>query len=269
MKCGYIQFAPRLADVEQTILDLQEIWPLVAAADLVVLPELANSGYNFVSKEQAMAAAEDPANSVFIEALIAACIRYDFHVVTGFNERTPEGLYNTAFLIGKSGVMGRYRKLHLFMHEKDFFVPGDVGLPVFDVDGVRIGMLVCFDWAFPEVWRGLALQGAQVICHPSNLVLPGLAQRAIPAYSLTNRVFIITANRIGTEGNLTFTGMSLATDTLGQVLSSAPETEPFSAVFDMDPQEAQKKQITPRNHLINDRRPDVYAKYLLKTDRAR
>jgi len=262
MRCAYIQFAPRLADVKQTILDLQRLWPEVAGADLVVLPELANSGYNFVSMDQAVAAAEDPAKSVFIDALTDACSEHGFHIVTGFNERTSAGLYNTALLVGRSGVMGRYRKLHLFLREKDFFFPGDVGLPVFEVGGVKIGMLVCFDWAFPEVWRGLVLQGAEIICHPSNLVLPGLAQRAIPAYSLTNRVFIITANRIGTEGNLTFTGMSIATNTLGQVISMAPHGEPVCAVFDVDPKEAQNKQVTCRNHLIQDRRPDVYSRYL-------
>ena len=122
----------------------------------------------------------------------------------------------------RDGIAGHYRKLHLFVNEKDIFEPGDLGLPVFDRPYGRVGMQVCFDWAFPEAWRVLALKGADVICHPANLVLPGLAQSALPIYALTNRVFIATANRVGTEGELTFTGTSLIADPGGRVLSQAP-----------------------------------------------
>jgi predicted amidohydrolase len=104
----------------------------------------------------------------------------------------------------------------------------------------------------------LALKQADIICHPANLVLPGLAQRALPIYALTNRIFIVTANRVGTEGELTFTGMSLIADPRGEVLSQAPPTGEALATADVDVELARDKQATPRNHLFNDRRPEEY-----------
>ena len=127
-------------------------------------------------------------------------------MVSGLNERDGDRLYNSAVLVGPEGYVGRYRKLHLFMNEKDYFQPGDAGLPVFDIGACKVGMLVCFDWQFPEAWRVLALKGADVICHPANLVLPGLAQRAVPIHALTNRVYVVTGNRTGTEGGLDLHG---------------------------------------------------------------
>jgi predicted amidohydrolase len=155
--------------------------------------------------------------------------------------------------------LGRYRKLHLFLNEKDFFQPGNGGLPVFDIGPCRVGMLVCFDWQFPEVWRILALKGADVICHPSNLVLPGRAQRAVPIHALVNRIYTVTANRVGREGDLTFTGLSTISDPAGEVLLQASATENAVGLVDVDISLARDKQVTARNHSFNDRRPGEYA----------
>jgi predicted amidohydrolase len=118
---------------------------------------------------------------------------------------------------------------------------------------------VCFDWIFPEVWRILALKGADIICHPSNLVLPGLAQRAIPIHALTNRVYVVTANRIGTEGDLTFTGVSTIANPRGDILAQASQAKEELVVQEIDIAVARDKMITPRNHLLTDRRPEQYA----------
>jgi predicted amidohydrolase len=139
-------------------------------------------------------------------------------------------------------------------------------LPVFDVGPYRVGMLVCFDWLFPEVWRILALKGADVICHPSNLVLPGLAQRAVPIHALTNRLYVVTANRIGTEGNLLFTGMSTIANPKGEVLLQASPTDTEVGLVEADPEMARDKEITARNHIFADRRPEEYAFLLGKED---
>jgi predicted amidohydrolase len=179
--------------------------------------------------------------------------------VSGFNERDGERPYNSAVLVGPDGYVGCYRKLHLFMNEKDFFEPGDAGLPVFDIGSCKVGMLVCFDWIFPEAWRSLALQGADVICHPSNLVLPGLAQRAVPIHALTNRVFVVTGNRVGAEGDLSFTGLSTIADPRGQVLVQASATEEEVNLVEVDVSLARDKDITSRNNLWADRRPEAYS----------
>lgn len=260
MRIGYVQFEPAWGQLDVTLERLGALLPQSAGADLVVLPELCNSGYSFPSAAAAAAHAESLADSRFLAFLTEHCRRQRCHIVAGFNERDGAVLYNSAVLVGPDGCAGCYRKLHLFRDEKDLFQPGNLGLPVFVCGPARIGMLVCFDWVFPEAWRVLALAGADVICHPSNLVLPGLAQRAVPVHALVNRVFVVTANRVGTEGALTFTGRSLIADPQGEVLSAAPPAEPHVAVVAIDLARARDKQITPRNHLWHDRRPADYAR---------
>lgn len=258
MRIGYVQFAPVLGNLDATLAALEPLLARCAGAELIVLPELCNSGYNFADREQATASAESVEDSRFLSFLSDNCRRHGFQVVSGFNEREAGTLYNSAVLVGATGCLGRYRKLHLFQNEKDFFEPGNLGLPVFACGEAKIGMLVCFDWIFPETWRVLALQGAEIVCHPSNLVLPGLAQRAVPVQALMNRLYVVTANRIGTERDLTFTGMSIIADPAGEVLVRGPERESHVALVTVDLQRARDKRITARNHLFDDRRPECY-----------
>jgi predicted amidohydrolase len=258
LKIGFIQFSPVLGDLQTTIRNLDRLLKGVESADILVLPELCNSGYRFTSKTQAWDTSEVIGESPFIKYLQSMCKRHGYYFVTGLNEREGDHLYNAALLVGSEGCLGKYRKLHLFMNEKDYFEPGNLGLPVFDIGLCRIGMLVCFDWVFPEAWRILALKNAQLICHPSNLVLPGLAQRAVPVHALTNAVYIVTANRIGTEGDLTFTGLSMIANPKGVVLARASQKKEATMVVEIDVTLANDKQITPRNHVIRDRRPEYY-----------
>lgn len=258
MKIGFLQFAPLLADVSGTIKRLETLLQSGSLGDLLVLPELCNSGYNFQSRQQAEDSAESLADSTFIKFLQRICVRSDLHIVTGLNERDGGKLYNTAVLVGPSGVVGRYRKMHLFLNERDYFSPGEGGLEVIEVNGCRVGMLICFDWVFPEVWRILALKGADLICHPSNLVIPGNAQRAVPVHALTNRLFVVTGNRIGTEGDLTFTGNSLICDPSGRILAQAPPDQECLVTLEVDLAAARDKMITSRNHVLGDRRPKDY-----------
>jgi predicted amidohydrolase len=133
--------------------------------------------------------------------------------------------------------------------------------PVFDHRGVRLGLLVCFDHFFPEAARSLALKGAQVICHPSNLVLR-YAHATTASRSIENRVFWILANRTGTESagkkELTFIGESQVTAPDGRVLCRAGADTEELVVVDINPAEALNKQVTRRNHLLTDRRTDLY-----------
>lgn len=258
MKIGYVQFAPLLGDLEATIEKLEPLIRQGESADLLVLPELCNSGYLFREYEEAWNSAEEIDRSAFIEFLTLKCRDLGMHIVSGFNEKDGNHLYNTAVLIGPRGFMGKYRKIHLFLNEKDYFRQGNTGLPLFQAGSCRIGMLVCFDWIFPEVWRILALKGADCICHPSNLVLPGLAQRAVPVHALTNRVFTVTANRVGTEGDLTFTGLSTISDPGGNVVLQAGGTGEEVGIVEIEPELARDKKATARNDLFEDRRPELY-----------
>jgi len=256
MKLAVIQFAPVFGDLKSTIVSLQGLFEQARNADLVILPELANTGYNFDSKEQAFAISETTEDSVFLQFIQESCFLYDFVVATGFSEKEGGLLYNSAILLDKKGIIGNYRKLHLFMNEKNIFEIGNLGLPIFEIADVKIGMLVCFDWMFPEVWRKLALQGVDIILHPSNLVLP-YAQSVLPSYALVNKIFIATANRIGTEKNLSFTGQSIITNPKGEVLAKAAKKEEVLFV-NIDEKEARSKMITPMNDAFMDRRTDVY-----------
>jgi len=259
LKIGFLQFSPMLGDVQGTIQSLERLLDGADETDILVLPELCNSGYNFTSYEQARDASEPIEGGPFIEFLISKCRSLNTHIVAGLNERDGDLLYNSAVLIGPGGPIGTYRKLHLFMNERDFFRPGNAGLPVFDLGICKVGMLVCFDWLFPEVWRILALKGADMICHPSNLVLPGFAQRAIPIHALTNRFYVVTANRIGAEGDLVFTGASTIANPRGDILAQASQAKEELVVREIDIAVARDKMITPRNHLLADRRPEHYA----------
>jgi len=258
MKAGFVQMAPRLGDRDTNLKRIDALIRQAEGADLLVLPELCVTGYRFESRQQAWELSETVAESSYLRRLHSLCRERRLFVVTGFNERDGKKLYNTAVLVGPDGVRGKYRKMHLFMDEKDIFEPGDCGLPVFDIGVCKVGMLICFDWIFPEVWRILALKGADIICHPSNLVIPGLCQKALPVHAVCNRVFVITANRIGTERDLTFTGLSTVADPGSNVLLQASSDREEVGLVDINVALARDKQATPRNHVFEDRRSGEY-----------
>ncbi len=262
MKIGFIQTSPVLGQTDQNLARIEELIRQTEGADLLVLPELCHCGYRFESRQEAWALSETVADSRIVHLLHALCKERHLHLVVGLNEREGDKLYNTAVLIGPSGLMGKYRKMHLYLNEKDIFEPGNLGLPIYDIGLCRIGMLICFDWRFPEVWRILALKGADIICHPSNLVTPGLCQKTLPAHALCNLVYVITANRIGTERDLTFTGLSTMVDPRGNVLLQASPDREEIGLVEIDPAISRNKQTTPRNNLFNDRRPGDYGELL-------
>ena len=279
MRIACAQFQPVLGDLDANRRQVERQAAEAAGVDLLVFPELASSGYAFASREEAMAAAEPARDGPFARLLVELARRHRMFLVAGLCEKDGERLYNTAILAGPDGVRGLYRKAHLFWDEKDIFEPGDTGLPVFDLVAsdlaaggleasrlgpgrgdwsCRVGILICFDWQFPEAWRVLALKGADVVCHPSNLVLPGLAQRAVPLHAMMNRVFVILANRYGTERHLSFTGESLLISPRGEELARAPSAADAILTAEIDPAAARDKRVTPRNDLIADRRPELY-----------
>lgn len=257
MKIGYVQFAPAFGDIDANIERIGILLEHCREADLLVLPELASTGYRFASREEALSLAQGD-DGEFVQFLAAQCARHDFHLVAGFNEREDGLLYNSSVLVGPHGVVGKFRKLHLFMDEKDIFEPGNLGLPLFDIGQCKVGLLICFDWVFPEAWRVLAMQGADIICHPSNLVLP-YAQQAVPVHAMLNRIYAVTCNRTGTERDLAFTGQSIIASPGGEVLSRAATDREASSIVEVDIGAARDKRITPRNDVIKDRRTDVYA----------
>ncbi len=261
LKVGFYQFRPRFGQREKNLHKIVTALDEVQA-DLMVLPELPFTGYYFRDRAETLALAQDPRQSATVEALLELCRRKNFYLVTGFAEKQEQKVFNSALLLGPEGLLHTYRKLHLFNNEKNWFDAGDTPLAVQEVRGVKIGIMVCFDWIFPEVARTLAVQGAQVICHPSNLVLD-YCQQTMLSRCLENAVFAVTANRYGSDkrphGELRFTGKSQIVAPKGELLHRAPSQRDALYVTSIDPSRALDKNITALNHQIDDRRPEFYA----------
>lgn len=262
MIVGLVQFAPVRGDVAANLAQVGRLLRGVRA-DLLVLPELANSGYAYATPD-ALAPFSEPGDGSgpFLRGLAELAAATGGLIVAGFAERASAGLFNSAAAVSAQGVVALYRKTHLFFEEQDLFLPGDTGFSVLEYGAARIGMMICFDWYFPESARTLALRGAQIIAHPSNLVLSH-CQTAMVTRCLENRVFAITANRFGAESlgdkSLTFTGASQLLTPKGERLLAAPRAGDRVLLAEIDPALADDKRPTARNHLLHDRRPEFYA----------
>ncbi|MCP4601720.1 MAG: hypothetical protein GY847_14595 [Proteobacteria bacterium] len=259
VRIGFAQFRPALLKKKENLAKIERLLDGVEA-DLIVLPELATTGYALSDKATALRVAE-PISGPSIEHLNEIARALNGHLVVGFAEIDGNELFNTAALIGPDGVVAKVRKAHLFLGEKDLFSPGDTGFHTVDIGALKVGTMICFDWVFPECAGTLARRGAHVIAHPSNLVLP-YALKAMPVRCIENRVFAVTCNRwgqeMGPEGPLRFRGESMIISPTGELLASAPSNADDVQVIEIDPKDAENKWITPRNHLIEDRRPELY-----------
>jgi predicted amidohydrolase len=263
MKIGFVQTEPAFGEIQDNI---QQVRALLAdqQADLWVLPELFATGYQFVSRDEAYDLAEDAAHGPTAAALAEWSADRGAYFVGGLPERGEhDRLYNTAILVGPDGVLARYRKIHLFAEETRWFHPGAERFPVAELGDARVGLMICFDHLFPESARTLALAGAEIIAHPSNLVMPVYAQVTMRARALENGVFTVTANRVGTEhrGNtaLTYTGHSQIVAPDGEILAQAPAQGTAVEAVTVDPGKARDKRLNPYNDRLGDRRPELYA----------
>jgi len=255
---GYIQFQPQFGQPDKNISYILERLNKIKDADLIVLPELCTTGYAFNNREEAKTYAEPVPQGKTIQILLSIAKKRDMYIVAGINEKEHDNLYNSAVFLSPNGYVGKYRKNHLFNKEKIIFNQGDLKFPIFHIDDIKVGILICFDWIFPEAWRTLVLKGADIICHPSNLVLKNLAHRSIPVTAMINRIYIICSNRIGIERNLTFIGGSMIVDPKGNIVHRAPSDKEESYVTIINPYKARDKKITERNDVLSDRRPDIY-----------
>ncbi len=261
MLVGFFQFAPRFGEVSHNLDQVVEKLDQ-ADADLIVLPELFASGYQFVSRQEVITLSESVPNGPTTQRLIDLAKRRRMVIVAGLPERAGAACYNSAVVVGPSGFIGCYRKTHLFFEETLFFTPGDSGFQVWDIGPAKIGVMICFDWYYPEAARTLALKGAEIICHPSNLVLPDCPD-SMPVRCLENRVFAITSNRTGSEARggknqLTFIGNSEIVAPQGAILHRAPRDQEELSIVEIDPAAARNKAITPYNDLLRDRRESLY-----------
>ncbi|NIV12682.1 MAG: acyltransferase [Aliifodinibius sp.] len=262
LRIGYFQFHPLFGQIGKNVKKVIEALRQVEA-DIMVIPELPFTGYYFQSRDEVKSWAEDPQQSTTVDSLVSLCKDRDFYLVTGFAEKHQDKYFNSALLLGPEGLIHTYRKLHLFNEEKHWFDPGDTPLQVDEIRGAKIGIMVCFDWIFPEVTRILTVQGADIIVHPSNLVL-AYCQQTMLSRSIENLIYILTANRFGSDkrpqGELRFTGQSQIVAPKGELLHRSPSQKEDLFVTEIDVELARNKNMTQLNQIIEDRRPEYYAK---------
>ena len=256
MKIGFIQMEPKLLDLNANLSRAEKFLKEAAKkeAKLVVLPELFDTGYNFYSKEELEEIAQQVPDGETTQFLIEQAREHEMFIIAGTAEKDGKGrIYNSAVIVGPIGwgYIGKYRKIHLFYREKLFFEPGNLGFHVFNIGIARVGIMICFDWFFPEAMRTLALKGADIIAHPANLVMP-YAPRAMPIRSLENRVFSITANRIGEERGLRFIGMSQINSPKAEILLRASEDKEEVGIVEISLEEARNKKINELNDIFKD-----------------
>jgi len=266
MKIGFVQFNPAFGEVDKNLSSVASLIGSVEA-DLLVLPELFNTGYLFTSRKEVQDLAEEVPGGRTTEALSRLAENTGVHIVAGVAERDGDRIYNAAVLVAPGGHVATYRKIHLFFEEKLWFHPGEEEPEVFEIGSCRVGVMVCFDWFFPETARVLALKGADVICHSANLVLP-YCQDAMVTRCLENRVFAVTCNRTGSEERggkrLVYTGRSQIVDPRGNVLYRAGRETDEVHVAEVDAAAARDKQLNEHNNLFADRRPRLYGALVQK-----
>ena len=243
-----------------------------AGAGLVVLPELSNTGYVFETREEAFELAEPVPDGPTVRAWAEVARARGLHIAAGIAERAGQVLHNSAVLIGPEGHIGTFRKAHLWNEENLFFEPGDLGFPVFETRLGRIGMLICYDGWFPESWRLLALQGADLVCVCTNWVpIPGqdpkreaMANILCMAAAHSNSFFVAAADRVGTERGQPFIGQSLIVGCSGWPMGgpASPDREEL-VIADCNLADARRKRNwNEYNQVLRDRRGDLYGEML-------
>lgn len=255
-----MQFQPEFGLVSHNIERISNIISKIDA-EIVVLPELCFTGYTFTSRDEAISLGETDRDGFTLQRIRELAAKKNMGIVYGFPELDEGRLYNSCAFVDPEGKASVYRKLHLYYYEKEWFSPGDKQLELIEFRGCRIGLMICFDWYFPEVMRTLALSGAHLICHPSNLVLSH-CQNSMITRCLENAVFAVTANRIGTEKrgrfDFTFRGLSQIISNEGQIYYRASPDKEEVGVADIDFRESANKRINEKNDLWMDRRPEFY-----------
>jgi predicted amidohydrolase len=256
----------RKADNLQRIVDYLES-AARAESRLVIFPECSLTGYCFESRDEAWSFGESIPGPA-VDELARACYDRDMYVVVGLLERAREHMYNSCVLVGPMGLIGSYRKIHLpFLGVDRFTTPGDRPFRVWDIDGLRLGLNICYDGSFPESARTMALDGADLIALPTNWP-PGsecASQHMIATRAMENTIYYAAVNRVGVERGFAFIGGSRICDPTGNTLAAAEGVDETMLIAEIDVTKARNKRLVrvPGKHEINriaDRRPELYSR---------
>jgi len=271
------QIDPQIGEVEKNLdrIGVAVAEAAAAGARVVVLPEAAITGYAFTSLSEALPVARR-ADALADKVLMGLAETNRVTVICGTLEPSGNEVYNTAMIHTPDGRHFRYRKMHLpFLGIDRFATPGPSAPDVVEVDGLRIGILICYDLRFPEAARMCALDGADLIALPTNwpVGVDFHPELFAPARAAENHCYLLAADRVGTERGTTFMGRSVLVDYDGAFLARASDTDEETLVGEIDPDAARATHVRrrPGEHewdTIADRRPGLYQR-LLKPGEAR
>jgi 5-aminopentanamidase len=265
------QIDPILGEVDRNLERIERA--LRSAADagvqLAVLPEAALTGYAYGSLDEAMPAARR-ASAIGEDRLSSLAQQYRMSVICGSLEPEHDEIYNVAYVLASDGRRFRYCKTHLpFLGIDRFATPGPDAPAVYQLEGLRVGVLICYDLRFPEAARVCALDGADLIALPTNWPLgvdfhPDLFA---PARAAENHCYVLACDRVGTERDTTFLGRSVLIDYNGHRLAAASDVEEELLIGEIDPEAARATRVRmrPGEHewdTIADRRPGLYERLL-------
>ncbi|TLM66572.1 MAG: carbon-nitrogen family hydrolase [Deltaproteobacteria bacterium] len=250
-----IQFNITLGEIDRNLAKAEAALRRVAArgAQLAVLPEMWSSGFAY--KKLPELAAQTPR---VLEHVAALSGELGLTVVGSLPEPAGDRVYNTSFVVDRGQLAGSYRKLHLFsLMNEDEHIAGGGQSAVVATSAGKLGLAICYDLRFPELFRKLALDGAEIICLPGEWPTPRQLhwRTLLRARAIENQCFVIAANCCGRQGKLDFFGMSLIIAPRGELLAEADDfaTE-LVAACDFREFADYRGQIT----CFRDRRPDVY-----------
>lgn len=273
VKVAALQMEPHIGNKDRNI---EETLKMIDQAgkkgvELMVLPELCNTGYIFNSRKEAFALAEEVPEGPTTQEWITAAKKYNAYICAGINECEGNHLYNSVVVVGPEGYIGTYRKTHLWNEEKLWFEPGNLGFPVFSLPFGKIGCRICYDIWFPEVTRILVAQGADIICDSTNwVVVEPLQTKAKPTaavsaqqMSLMNAVYSICADRVGEERGCVFIGNSCITDPGGGFVAGPGDPDkPEVVMAEINLMLARYRHWSEFNNPMTDRRIDLYDEFL-------
>jgi N-carbamoylputrescine amidase len=274
IKIACVQMEPRVGEkadnVARTLSFIETAHR--AGASLIVLPELCNSGYVFQTREEAFELAEEIPSGPTTGAWVKIAAKLKVHLVAGINERSGSALFNSAVVIGPNGHIGTFRKVHLWNEENLYFERGNLGFPVFHTEIGRIGTFICYDGWFPESYRLCALQGADIVCIPTNWVpIPGqdpkreaMANILCMAAAHSNSLFVAAADRVGVERGQPFNGQSIIVSYTGWPIGGPASSDKEEIIYaEANLADARRKRNWNEfNQVLRDRRTDVYDEML-------
>ena len=270
MKVAVAQLQPGPDKAQNLDKTLQMIQSAAAqGVRLIVLPEFCTSPYQLRDTNLADWAETVP-DGTAVTTWTNLCQTLNITVIAGVLEQAAGRYYNSAICLDPSGLCARYRKIHLFGWERQRLTAGDQMPQLVQAEDRSLGLLICYDLRFVELVRSLALTGIQLLCVPTTWTdvgkpqpfdqfgLPAAAHLAL-GHAYANKIYVLCAGRVGTEGSITYLGSSLIAAPNGHIIAGPASTNTEALlVADIDPMWADAKEIGDENHVFNDRRSELY-----------